>query len=95
MSSAKDSVTPLTSGVTIINVMLGTGPIIIPFSFLLGGVGLSTIFTIIVVYFSYQSSEMIVELLSICNALKYKKGLMIQEDKASNYSNNINNASSK
>jgi hypothetical protein len=53
MSKITDSVTPLTSGVTIINVMLGTGPIIIPFSFLLGGVGLSTIFTLVVVYFSY------------------------------------------
>ena len=80
-----NTVSPMTSGITILNVMLGTGPLIIPPVFLLGGVGLSTIFTFIVVYFSYQSSEMIIEILSITNAIKKKKCLIKVEDKDSAY----------
>jgi amino acid permease len=57
--------------------MLGSGPLIIPFSFLLGGVGLSTIFTVVVVFLSYLSSEMYLELFSICHALKFNNGFVI------------------
>jgi hypothetical protein len=60
---------PLTSFIIICNVLLGTGPIIVPPVFLLAGVGLSTIWTLITIFFSYYSAELIVESMSIVNAL--------------------------
>lgn len=54
----------------IINVMLGTGPIIIPPIFLLAGIGLSSIWMIVIGFLSYLASEMIVESISLCNAIK-------------------------
>lgn len=57
----------------ITNIILGTGPIIIPPVFLLGGIGLSTIFILIIALLSYIACEFIVESISLCNALTYIK----------------------
>lgn len=64
---------PTTTVIMIINVMLGTGPIIIPPIFLLGGVFLSSIWMILIGFFSYLASEMIIESMSICNAISCLK----------------------
>lgn len=45
--------TKLNGFTTVINVMLGTGPLIVPPVFLAAGVGLSTIFMFIVIIMSY------------------------------------------
>ena len=64
----------------IINVMLGTGLIfmyihlftkIVPSVFLLSGIGLSTIGIIMTAFCSYISFKLIIEALSICNALNF------------------------
>jgi len=49
------------------NLALGMGPLILPNSFLQGGVLFSTVFLFIVTFFSYISSEYIVEVIGICN----------------------------
>lgn len=53
----------------IINMCLGTGPIIMPPVFLSGGVILSTIFIIAIAFFSFIGCEYIMEAISISNAL--------------------------
>ena len=55
---------------TIINVMLGTGPLIIPCAFTLGGWGLATIFIFAMGAISLFGGLFAVESLSIANALK-------------------------
>lgn len=60
---------PSTTMIMIINVMLGTGPIIVPPVFLLGGILLSSVWMFMIGFFSYLASEMIVEAISLCNAV--------------------------
>jgi amino acid permease len=53
----------------ILNVMLGTGPIIVPEVFLKGGLVLSTFFTLLIGSISLVSGLFVVEALSIANGL--------------------------
>jgi amino acid permease len=64
---------PNNTAITIINVMMGTGPLIIPPVFLLAGIGLSSIFTIFIGTLSYLSAMFVIEALSIANALTFIK----------------------
>jgi amino acid permease len=61
---------PITVGMTIFNVMIGGGPFFVPPLFLLAGIGLSTIWTLLVILMSWVTSEYIVESTAILNALK-------------------------
>jgi len=58
------------TSVTLINVMMGTGPLIIPPVFLLGGVAMGIIFTIFIGVLSLYCALFVVEALSIANAIK-------------------------
>jgi amino acid permease len=53
----------------ILNVMLGTGPIIVPEVFLKGGFVLSTFFTLFIGVISLISALLVVEAISIANGL--------------------------
>lgn len=53
----------------ILNVMLGTGPIIVPEVFLKGGFVLSTFFTLFIGVISLISALFVVEAVSIANGL--------------------------
>jgi hypothetical protein len=50
--------------------MMGTGPLIIPPVFLLGGVAMGIIFTIFIGVLSLYCALFVVEALSIANAIK-------------------------
>jgi hypothetical protein len=62
--------TPLVTSLTVLNVMLGTGPLIIPSVFLIGGYALASIFIIIMGCISMITALFMVEALSIANAIK-------------------------
>ena len=55
---------------TCINILLGTGPIIVPSVFCLAGLGLGTIWMIVMMLISYMAVEFIMEIVSILNALR-------------------------
>ena len=55
---------------TILNVMLGTGPLIVPHVFLVGGWGFASIFIVIMGAISLITALFCVEALSIANAIK-------------------------
>ncbi|KAL4470120.1 hypothetical protein ABPG72_016657 [Tetrahymena utriculariae] len=58
---------------TQINVMMGMGPLILPSVFYESGVVLSGFFLILIGFFSYFSAEFIIEGMSICNYIYYRK----------------------
>ena len=61
---------PIVSSMTILNVMLGTGPLIVPHVFLVGGWGMASIFMIVMGIISLITALFCVEALSIVNAIK-------------------------
>ena len=56
--------------ILILNVMLGTGPLIVPPTFLMAGPYLSVIFCVLIGFFSLLSALMVLESMSLCNALE-------------------------
>jgi len=63
---------PIVTIMTIINVMMSTGPLIVPCVFLIGGYILATIFIVLMGSISMISCGFCVESLSISNAIKAK-----------------------
>ena len=60
----------IVTAMTIFNVMLGTGPLIIPHVFLVGGWGLASIFMFSMGLIALITGLFCVEALSIANAIK-------------------------
>ena len=56
-----------------LNVLLGSGPLLLPSVFLRGGVGLSTSLMIIFAIISYIGFELKMEAISNCNAIDILK----------------------
>lgn len=54
----------------IISITLGTSPIVMPPVFLLGGIGLSIIFFILIAILCHMGWENIAEIISVCNAIE-------------------------
>ncbi len=64
---------PLVTSAMVVNVMMGTGPLIIPCVFLTGGWALATIFILIMGALSTLCALFAMEALSIANAMKNSK----------------------
>lgn len=71
---------PIVTSVTVLNVMLGTGPIIIPSVFLIGGYQIATLFIVAMGVIAMITSLFAVEALSIANALKHYRSTRLQSE---------------
>lgn len=60
---------------TCINIILGTGPIIVPPVFYLAGIGLTTISIVFMICIGFIAMEFLIETISLLNGLKLYKEL--------------------
>jgi amino acid permease len=71
VAETKDGITVLAGFNTLINVLMGTGPILLPPNIANAGFAFSTIVILIMAVFSIISASYMIEMLGICNCIKF------------------------
>ena len=69
MTDKKGGIKPFDGFSTLINVLMGTGPILLPPVVAASGIGLSTIVLSVIMVTSIMGAEFLIEILSITNCM--------------------------
>jgi amino acid permease len=77
----KTAVSPLVCSFFLLNMLLGSGPLTLPYAFSQAGLGLGTVFVVVGAFIAYVSATFLIECLAGSNAiLKKRRSTAVGED---------------